>query len=149
MVLEATRLIYPNETKAEIFSQKLGYHNFWRIAKNVFGRGKSPILSLFNRPQVLYCTSDKEKIFEKRLLWDFESRWLRISLLVFPSRTNPKLNKTHITPNLVKKILTKFALSKVFGPDCDLAVILQKFELKNSYILRKLFNVYVVELRGF
>ena len=44
--------------------QKLGCHDFWRIANSsVLNKGKSPIPSLFNGPEVLSSASDKAKLF--------------------------------------------------------------------------------------
>ena len=42
---------------------KLGSRDFWRIANNVFNKGKSAIPSLFNDPKVLSSASDKAKLF--------------------------------------------------------------------------------------
>ena len=62
-VLEAAKLAYANKTKESITSQKLGSHDFWRIANSVLNKGKSAIPPLFNRPQVLSSASDKAKLF--------------------------------------------------------------------------------------
>ena len=62
-VLEAAKLAYSNKTKESITPQKLGSHNFWRIANSVLNKGKSAIPPLFNGPEVLSSASDKEKLF--------------------------------------------------------------------------------------
>ena len=46
-----------------ITSQKLGSHDFWRIANSVLNKGKSAIPPLFNGPEVLSSASDKAKLF--------------------------------------------------------------------------------------
>ena len=58
-VLEAAKLAYSNKTKESITYQKLGSHDFWRIANSVLNKGKSAIPPLFNGPKVLSSASDK------------------------------------------------------------------------------------------
>ena len=68
MVLEAAKLAYANKTKDSITSQKLGSHDFWRIANSVLNKGKSAIPPLFNGPEVLSTASDKAKLFPENFL---------------------------------------------------------------------------------
>ena len=46
-----------------ITSQKLGSHDFRRIADSVLNKGKYAISPLFNGPEVLSSASDKAKLF--------------------------------------------------------------------------------------
>ena len=62
-VLEDAKLAYANITP-----QKLGSHDFWRIANSVFNKGKSAIPPLFNDPKVLSSASDKTKLFLSTLI---------------------------------------------------------------------------------
>ena len=62
-VLEAAKLAYANKSKESITSQKLGSHDFWRIANSVLSIGKSTIPPLFNGLKVLSSASDKAKSF--------------------------------------------------------------------------------------
>ena len=62
-VLEAAQLAYANKTKESITSQKLGSHDFWRIANSVLNKGKSAIPPLFNGAEVLSSASHKVKLF--------------------------------------------------------------------------------------
>ena len=62
-VLEAAKLAYANKSKESITSQKLGSHDFWRIANSVLSIGKSTIPPLFNGSKVLSSASDKAKSF--------------------------------------------------------------------------------------
>ena len=64
-VLEAAKLTYANKTKESITSQKLGSHDFWRIANSVLNKGKSATPPLFNSPELLSLASDKAKLFAK------------------------------------------------------------------------------------
>ena len=67
-VIEAAKLTYANKTKDSITSQKLGSHDFWRIANSVLNKGKSAIPPLFNGPEVLSSVSDKAKLFAEIFL---------------------------------------------------------------------------------
>ena len=64
----------------------------------------------------------------------------RISLPVFPSRTNSKLHSISVTPSMVKKVRMNLDLSKASGPDCIPVVVLKNCEPEFSYILAELFN---------
>ena len=95
-VLEAAKLAYATKTKDSITSQKLGSRDFWRIANSVLNKGKS----------VLSSASDKAKLFAKNFSKNSNLDDSGISLPVFPSRTNLKLNTISITPMMVKKVIT-------------------------------------------
>ena len=62
---EAAKLSYANKTKEPITSQKLGYHDFWRIADSVLDKGKYATPPLFNGREVLSSASDKEESLAK------------------------------------------------------------------------------------
>ena len=68
-VLEAAKLTYANKRKDSITSQKLGSHDFWRIANSVLNKGKSAIPPLFNGPELLSFASDKANCLLKIFLW--------------------------------------------------------------------------------
>ena len=68
MVLETAKLTYANKTKESITSQKPGSCEFWQMADSVLNKGKSAILPLYNDPEVLSSTSDKEKLFAENFL---------------------------------------------------------------------------------
>ena len=95
-VLEAAKLAYATKTKDSITSQKLASRDFWRIANSVLNKGKS----------VLSSASDKAKLFAKNFSKNSNLDDFGISLPVFPSRTNLKLNTISITPMMVKKVIT-------------------------------------------
>ena len=88
MVLKADKLAYANNTKEPITSQKLGCHDFWRIANNVLNKGKSAIPPLFSGPEVLSSASVKAKLFPKNFSKIYNLDDLDISLYVFLSSTN-------------------------------------------------------------
>ena len=70
--------------------------------------------------------SDKVKLFAKRFSKNSNLDVSGISLPVFPSRTNLKLNNIHVTLNLIKKIITNLDISKSAGPDFFPVVVLKK-----------------------
>ena len=97
-VLEAAKLAYATKTKDSITSQKLGSHEFWRIANCVLNRGKSVISPLFNGLEVLSSASDKAKLFAENFSNNSNLDDSGISLPVFPSRTNLKLPNISASP---------------------------------------------------
>ena len=66
-VLEVAKLTYANKTKEFIISQRLGSHDFCRIANSLLNKGKSAIPPLFNGPEVLPSASDKAKLFAENV----------------------------------------------------------------------------------
>ena len=139
-VLEAAKLAYATKTKESITSQKLGSRDFWRIANSVLNKGKSAIPPLFSGSEVLSSASDKAKLFAKNFSKNSNLDDSGISLPVFPSITNLKLQNISITPKMVKKVITNLDSSKASGPDCIPVAVLKNCEPELSYILAKLFN---------
>ena len=72
---------------------------------SVLTTGKSAIPPLFNRLEVLSSVSDKEKLFAETFSKNSNLDNL-ISLAVFPSRINMKLNNISVTPKMVKNVIT-------------------------------------------
>ena len=77
--------------RESITSQKLGSHDFWRIANSFLNKDESDLSPLFNGPEVLSSPSDKAKLFAKNFSENSNLDDSGNSLLVFPSRTNLKL----------------------------------------------------------
>ena len=102
-VLEAAKLAYANKTKESITFQKLGSHDFWRIADSVLNKGKSVIPSLFSNPEVFSSASNKAKSFAENFSKSSNLDASGISLPVFPFRTELKLHNISVTPKMVKK----------------------------------------------
>ena len=96
-VLEAAKLAYANKTKESITSQRLGTRDFWQIAQSVLNKGKSAIPPLFNGLEVLSAASDKAKLFAKSVSKNSNLDDSGISLPIFPSRTNLKLDNISIS----------------------------------------------------
>ena len=139
-VLEAAKLAYANKTKESITSQKLASRDFWPIASSVVNKGKSAVPPLFNSLEVLSFSSDKANLFAENFSKDSNVDNSGISLPVFPSRTNLKVHNISVTPKMVKKVITKFDLSKVAGPDGIPVLVLKNCEPELSYILAELFQ---------
>ena len=127
-VLEAVQLAYANKTKESISSQKLGSQDFWPIANSALNKGKSAIPPLFNSPEVLSSASDNAKLLAENFNKNSNLDDSGISLPVFPSRTNLKLHNISVTPSMFKKVIKNLNLSKTFGPDYILAVVLTNCE---------------------
>ena len=138
--VEAAKLAFANKTKESITSQKLGSHDFWRIANTVLNKGKSAIPPLLNGPEKLSSASDKAKLFAENFSKNSNLDDSGISLPVFPSTTNLKLHNISVTSKMVKKVIMKLDLSKASGPDCIPVVVLKNCEPELSYILAELFN---------
>ena len=101
MVLKADKIAYANNTKEPITSQKLGCHDFWRIANNVLNKGKSAIPPLFIGLEVLSSVSDKAKLFAENLSKNSNLGDSGVSLPVFPSRANLNLHNISVAPKMV------------------------------------------------
>ena len=67
---------------------------------------------------MLSSASDKAKLFPKNFSKNSNLDNSGISLPVFPSRTNLKLDNISATPKMVRKVVMYLDLSKAFGPDC-------------------------------
>ncbi len=89
---------------------------------------------------MLSSASDKAKLFAKNVSKNSNLDDSGISLPVFPSRTNLKLQNISITPKMVKKVITNLDSSKASGPDCIPVVVLKICSPELSYVLAKLFN---------
>ena len=125
-VLEAAKLACANKTKESITSQKLGFHDLWRIANSVLNKVKSAIPPLFNGSEVFSSASDKAKLFAENFSLNSNLAGSGFSLPVFPSRTNLKLHHISVTPKMVRKVVMNLDLSKASGPDCIPMVVLKK-----------------------
>ena len=64
-----------------------------------------------------------------------------ISLPVLNFRTNLKRHNIHLTPKLVKKVITNLDSSKAPGLDCIPVLVLKKCEPELSHKLAELFNM--------
>ena len=112
-------------------------------------KGKSAIPLLFNSAEVLSSASDKTKVFVENFSKNSNLDDSDISLPVFPSRTNLKLDNISVTPKMFKKVLMNFDLSKASGPDCTPVVVLKNCEPELSYILAELANKCLEEFLFF
>ena len=123
-----------------ITSQKLGSRDFWGIVNSVLNKSKPAIPPLFNGPEMLSSASDKAKLFPENSSKNSNLDDPGISLPVFPSRNNLKLNNISVTPKLVKKVIMNLDLLKTSGPECIPVVVLKNCDPKLPYILAELFN---------
>ena len=89
---------------------------------------------------MLPSASDQGKLFAENFSKNYNSNDSRISLPLFPSRTNLKLNNISITPKMVKKLIMNLDLLKASGANCILVVVLKNCKPELSYILVELWN---------
>ena len=89
---------------------------------------------------MLSSASDKAKLFTENFSLNSNHDDSGVSLPVFPSRANLKLNNISITPKIVRKVIMNLHLPKASGPDCIPVVVLKNFETELSYVLAELFS---------
>ena len=78
---------------------------FLQIANSVLKKVKSAIPPQFNGVKVLSSASDKSKLFAKMFSKNSNCYSSGISVAVFPSITNLKLQNISIIPKLVEKVI--------------------------------------------
>ena len=122
-ILEGTKLAYTNKTKEYVTSKKLGSQDVWQIANSALHKGKSPIPSVFNDPEVMSSTSDKAELFAKNYSKNSNLddqvclNWFSLWELIL------KLHESSVvTPKMVKRVITNLDSLKGSGPDCILVV---------------------------
>ena len=81
----------PLKQRSSSLPRNLALRTFDKI-HSVINKGKSAILPLFNRLEVLSFASDKAKLFAKSFSINSNLDDFGISLPVFPSRNNLKLH---------------------------------------------------------
>ena len=94
---------------------------------------------------MLSSTCDKAKLCAEKFSKNSNLDDLGISLHVFLSKANLKLDNISVTRKMVKKVIMNLDLSKASGPDCIPVVVPKNCELEHSYILAELFNKYLQE----
>ena len=92
--------------------------------------------------------SDKAKLFAENFSIISNLDDSGISLPVFPSTTNLKVNNISVTLKMVKKVIVNLDLSKVSGPDYIPEVVLKNCDLELSYILTEFFRSFVFQIVG-
>ena len=89
---------------------------------------------------MLSSASDKAKLFAENYAKNSNLFVSGISLSVFPSRPNLKLDNISVTPRVLKKVIMSLHLLKASGPDYIPVVVLKNCKPELSYILAELFN---------
>ena len=82
---------------------------------------------------MLSSASDKAKLFAENFSKNSNLDDSGVSLPVFPSRTNLKLQNISATCKMVRKVIMNLDLSKASCPDCIPVVVLRNCELELSY----------------
>ena len=99
----------------------------------------SAVPPLFNGLRVLSSPSDKAQLLAGDFSKNYNLDDSRISLPIFPSRTNLKQHIS-VTPKMFKRVIMNLDLPKTCGPDCIPVVVLKYCEAELSCILAELFN---------
>ena len=115
--------------------------SLWEIANGVLNKVKSAIPCLFCTLEMLSFASDKAKLFVENSNLDASG----ISLPVFPSRTNLKLNNISVTLKMIKKVGMNLNSLKVSCLDYIPVVVSNKWKPELSYILTELFRTCLKE----
>ena len=77
---------------------------------------------------MLSFASDKAKLFAENFSRNSNLDDSGISIPVFLSRTNLKLDNISVTPKMAEKVIMYLNLSKASGPDCIPEVVLRNCE---------------------
>ena len=77
---------------------------------------------------MLSFASDKAKLFAENFSRNSSLDDSGISIPVFLSRTNLKLDNISVTPKMAEKVIMYLNLSKASGPDCIPEVVLRNCE---------------------
>ena len=112
----------------------------WKSFRDRFSRNITFQNSTFFQKRTLVKLLEKAKLFAENFSENSYLDDSGISLPVFPSRTNLKLNNLSVTLDIVKKVITNLDLSKASGPDCIPVVVLKSCEPEFSFLLAELFN---------
>ena len=97
---------------------------------------------------MLTSASDKAKLFTENFSINSNLDDSGISLPVFPSTTNLKVNNISVTLKMVKKVIVNLDLSKVSGPDYIPEVVLKNCDLELSYISTEFLRSFVFQIVG-
>ena len=92
---------------------------------------------------MLSSASDKSNLFAKNFSKNSNLDDSHVSLCVFPSTINLKVQNISIIPKIVKKVITHLDSSRTCHPDCIPVVVLKNCEPELSYILAELINMYL------
>ena len=82
----------------------------------------------------MFSACQKTKLFAKSFSENSNLDDSGISLPAFPFRSNLKLHNIHVTPKLVKKVMTSLDSLKVSSPDCISVLLLEKCQPELSHM---------------
>ena len=141
------RAIYEQQKRAlkplvslQIEAEAIGSTQLCKITNKVLNKGKSPIPTLLNGPNVISSLKDKATMFgdlfaENRNLDDQAS-----PIPELHSRTNNLISNIKVTVKYVRKYIDKLSVSKATGPVEIPVVVLKNTAPELAPFLTKLFN---------
>ena len=139
-VLRDAKSNYAESVQARIKQQRLGSREFWRITNRVLNRGKPPIPTIINGPEVLSSSFDKASLFASNFAKNSTLDDTGHQLPDFPSRTESSLNTFRVSVKSVANQIKNLQSGKATGPDNIPVVVIKHISPELSPILAKLFN---------
>ena len=144
-VLRDAKTSYAESVQTRIEQERLGSREFWRITNKVLNRGKSPIPTIINGPEVISASSEKAKLFASIFSSNSTLDDSDHPLPEFPSRTDCVLSDFRVTVKDVSRLIHDLVSSKATGPDEIPVVVLKNISPELSPLLAKLFNRCIKE----
>ena len=145
MVLRDAKSSYAKSIQDRIDQERLGSREFWRITNKILNRGKSPIPTIINGPEVISSSSDKAKLFGSIFASNSTLDDSNHPLPGFPSCTDSLVSDIKISVKEVSRLIHDLESTKATGPDQVPVVVLKNLSPEISPILTKLFNRCVKE----
>ena len=136
---------YQDSVHSKIQDQRLGSRQFWKITNSVLHRGKSPIPTLLNGPEVLVSSADKASLFGRMFASNSNLDDLNHPVPLFESRTESALSCLKITVREVRSFISALSVDKATGPDEIPIIVLKNTAPELAPILAKLFNRCISE----
>ena len=139
-VLVAARLAYLIKQNTLLLPRNLAVVTFGELL--IVSSTKVNLLYLLYSTAQRCCLLHliKQKLYAENFSKNSNLEDSGISLPIFLSTTNLKLQNIFVTPKMVKKVIMNLDLSKAYGPDCIPVVVLKNCETELSYISAELFS---------
>ena len=113
----AAKNSYAESVQARIDQERLGSREFWRITNKVLNRGKSPISTIINGPEVISSSSDKAKLFARIFSSNSTLDDSNHPLPDFPLQTLHYIHDITVSVKEVSRLIHELEPSKATGPD--------------------------------
>ena len=115
------------------------------MTNRILNRGKSPINTIINGPEVIFSSSDKAEPFTTNFAANSTLDDSNQSLSDSPSRTDSIVPDFHVSVKEVSCLIHELEANKATGPDQIPVVVLKNLSPELSLIIAKLFNRCIKE----